>query len=77
MIDKCVGKISRVMAHGTVTACILMNGRIWRRAGTVNANILKIAVMARGTITADTRVRKNRGGECSNRVANVTVLGRW
>ena len=41
-----------------------------------NVNIIHIAIMTRGTITADTRVSKKRWFEYSGSMTNVTVLSR-
>lgn len=76
VVNKRVGKTRRVMAYGTVTACVLMNGRIGRRTGTVHPNVHKITIMARDTVTGDTRVCKNRGVESSHCVTNITILHR-
>ncbi len=40
-------------------------------------NIIHIAIMTRGTITADPSVSKNRWLEGIVSVANVTILARW
>jgi len=77
VIDKRVGKISRVMTYGTVTACILMDRRIRCRTGTFHTNVHKIAVVARDTVTGDTRMIKIRGFESGHCVTHITVLSRW
>lgn len=76
VVNKGIEEIGRVMAHGTIPACILMNGCIWCCAGTVNPNVHKIAVVAGDTITGDTHVSKIRGSECIDVVTIVTILAR-
>ena len=76
MIDKGIGKISRVVAQRAITTGILMNGRIGFTNGP-GRNIVYTAIMAGGAITADANMLKGnyRGCKRSNRVANVTILG--
>ena len=76
MIHKSACEISGVMARPAVLCCTLMNWRSRCPPGS-SGNIIHIAIMTRGTITADTRVSKNRWGECSDSVTDVTVLSRW
>lgn len=78
MVDKRVGKVGRVMTHGTVTAGVLMNRRVRRRSGIdrPGTKVLEITVVARDTITGNTRVRKSRFIEHGNRVTAVAILGR-
>jgi hypothetical protein len=76
MINKCGSEISGVMALSAILGSALMNGRSRRPSGP-NGDIIHSAIMTRGTITGDTPVRKNRWRECSDRVANVTILNRW
>ena len=75
MIHKSACEISRVMARPAILCCALMNWRSRRPSGP-NGDIIHIAIMTRGTIAADTRVRKNRWCECSDCVTNVTILNR-
>lgn len=77
MVDKRIGKIGRVMTHGTVTAGVLVNWRIRRWPGAVQANIHKIAVMTGGAVAGDTGVRKYRRTEYIHRMAQFTVLCCW
>ena len=53
-----------------------MNGRNGRPSGP-GRNVIRITVMAGGAIFRDARVRENRGFECRDRMANVTILARW
>ena len=73
MVDKCTEETSRIMAHGAIPAGITMSCRIRRSSGT-SRNIIQTSIMARNTITGDTRVSKNRGLEYINRVTKVTIL---
>ncbi|RKZ69582.1 MAG: hypothetical protein DRQ44_02800 [Gammaproteobacteria bacterium] len=76
MIDKSTGEISSVMARSTILCCALMNRRSCCLPGS-KIYIIYIAIMTRGTIAADIRVRKNRRLEYSICVTNVTVLLHW
>ena len=76
MVDKRIGKIARVMAHGTITAGVLMNRSIRRCPGTVQANVDKIAVVAGFTAAGYTRVCKIRRRESGDCVTAVAILGR-
>ena len=76
MIHKSAGEISGVMARPAILCCALMNWSSRCPPGS-KQNIIYIAIMTRGTITGDTRVSKNRWGECSDSMTNVTVLSRW
>ena len=76
MIHKSACEISGAMARPAILCCALMNGRSRCSPG-ADGNIIHIAIMTRGTITADTRVSKNRLFEFSGNMTNVTVLSRW
>ena len=76
MVDKRIGKIARVMAYGTITAGVLMNRRIRRCPGTVQANIHKTAVVAGFTVAGYTHVCKIRRRESGDCVTAVAILGR-
>jgi hypothetical protein len=73
VVDKRIGKISRVMAYGAVPVCVLMNLRNGHPSG-AEPNMIRTAVMARHTITGDTDMAKYRGSKCSSRMAIVTIL---
>lgn len=64
------------MARTAILHRALMNWRSRSPPGS-NSNIVHIAIMTRGTITAYTDVSKNRWFECSISVTNVTVLCHW
>ena len=55
VVYKRIEEVSRVMTHRTITACVAMNYRIRSPSGP-NSNIIRSAIMARGTIIGDTRV---------------------
>jgi len=74
MIYKCTEEAGRVMAHGTIPACVAMNRGIWF-SNSPEQLMIQTAIMTRGAIAGDSRVGKNRGCESSNRVTAVTVLG--
>jgi len=76
MIYKSACEISGVMARPAILHSALMN---WcsRCPPCSSRNIIHIAIMTRGTITGDTRVRKNRCIECRDSMANVTILLHW
>ena len=78
VVDKRIEEISRVMAYGTIPCRVVVNRRICRPPGTYR-NMIRTAIMARGTVTADTRVHEwcYLGNERSIRVTDVTILGRW
>ena len=76
MIHKSACEISGIMARPAILHRALMNWRSRCPPGS-NRNIVHIAIMTRGTITADSRVSKNRWIEFSSSVTNVTVLLHW
>ena len=55
MINKCTCEINGIMARSAVLACAAMQCRIRRPSGS-SRNMIRIAIMTRGTIIADTRV---------------------
>jgi len=73
VVDKRVGKISRVMAYGAVPVCVLMNWRNGHPPG-AEPNMIGAAIMARRAITGDADMVKYRGSECGSRMAAVTIL---
>lgn len=75
MVDKCIEEISRIMAYDTISIRIAMNGCICRASGACQ-HIVCASIMAGGTVIADARVSKNRWEECSDRMTDVTILGR-
>jgi hypothetical protein len=58
MVGKGIEETARVMAHGAIPACVAMNCCIRRPSGS-SSNIIHTAIMARDTITSDTRVSEN------------------
>lgn len=75
MVDKCIEEISCVMAYDTISIRVAMNDCICRASGTCQ-HIICASIMAGGTVIADARVSKNRWEEYSDRMADVTILGR-
>lgn len=73
MVDKSVGKVCSVMAYGAIAAGVLMNWRNGHPSG-AKPNVIGTAVMARRAISGDACMAEDRGGECSIRMAGVTIL---
>jgi hypothetical protein len=72
MVDKCVGKINRVMAQGTIG-----RGCRVRRSGCPGpgSNSREVAVVAGDTIIGDTLVSQHRcRRESIDIVANIAIL---
>lgn len=55
VVNECIGKIRRVVAHRAVSAGVLVDGRIRFPEGS-DRNIICTAIMAGGTISGDTHM---------------------
>ena len=76
VVDECIGKIGRVVAHRAITAGVLVNQRVRRRGGTVQTHIRKASVVAGNAVPGDALVRERRRRERGDHVTAVTILVR-
>ncbi len=75
MIDIGSGKAHGVMACSTILIGAAMNRRI-RCTQRTDSNMTRIAIVTGGTVAGDAGVRKYRGLECLNGMAEITILPR-
>jgi len=75
VVDKCIGKINRVVAQGTILGRHRMIRRIRFRPGAERG---KVAIVAGSTIAVDTLVGQHRGRrEPGNGMADIAILCSW
>lgn len=76
MIDIGIGKAHGVMACPAILIVAAMNRRV-RCTQRTDSNMTRFAIVTGGTVAGDAGVRKHRGLECLNGMAEITILPRW
>lgn len=75
MVDESVCKTYGVVAISTISAGVLVNGRL-RLTASAKGDVCRAAIVARRTGSADSHMIKYRWGEQFVRMADITILAR-